>query len=66
MRTYVAVTGLLFVIIAISHIVRAFLEKGLVRNLGFLSLTVLVVLLAVWASALLRKQPTPVQPHGEP
>ena len=63
MRGYVAVTGVLFVIIAISHIARAFLEKGLVRDRGFLALTVLVVLLAVWAGVLLRKQPTPARPH---
>jgi len=65
MRTYVAVTGLLFVIIAISHIARVFLEKGLVRDLGFFALTLLVVLLAVWACVLLRKQPTPVRPNEE-
>ena len=58
MKAYVAVTGLLFLLIAVSHIVRAFLEKGLVRDLGFIVLTILVIFLAIWAAVLLRKQPT--------
>jgi len=57
MRAYVAVTGLLFLLIAISHIVRAFLEKGLVRDLRFIVPTIIVVFLAIWAGSLLRKQP---------
>jgi hypothetical protein len=57
MRAYVAVTGILFLLIAISHIVRAFLEKGLVHDLGFIVLTIIVVLLSIWAGSLLRKQP---------
>jgi hypothetical protein len=34
-----------------------FVENGLVHDLGFIVLTIIVVLLAIWAGSLLRKQP---------
>jgi hypothetical protein len=64
MRTYVGVTGLLFLLIAITHIVRAFLEQGLVHDPGFIVLTIMAVLVAIWAGSLLRKQ-SPSRPLDE-
>ncbi|MGH7604090.1 MAG: hypothetical protein ACRENK_08860 [Gemmatimonadaceae bacterium] len=61
MRAYVAVTGLLFVLVVISHIVRAFAETGLVRDIGFIALTFGLVVLAAWAGLLLRKSPGTVR-----
>ena len=66
MRGYVAITGLLFVIVTITHVARAFFEQAIVRDPGFLIATLVVVILAVWAGALLRKEPTPVRRHEEP
>ena len=60
MRAYVAVTGLLFVLIVISHVVRVFVEKGVVHDVGFILLTLVPVILACWAGILLRKKPSPV------
>ncbi|MGH7650712.1 MAG: hypothetical protein ACREMS_02615 [Gemmatimonadaceae bacterium] len=59
MRVYVAVTGLLFILVAISHVVRAFAERNLFSDIGFIVLTLLLVVLAAWAAWLLRKNPTP-------
>jgi cytochrome c oxidase subunit IV len=64
MRAYVAVTGLLFVLIVISHVVRAFVEKGVVHDVGFILLTLVLVILVCWAGVLLRKNPSPVGSNG--
>jgi hypothetical protein len=61
MRAYVAVTGVLFVLIVISHVVRFFVEKGVVHDVAFILVTLVPVILAWWAGILLRKNPSPVR-----
>jgi cytochrome c oxidase subunit IV len=65
MRAYVAVTGMLFVLVAISHVVRIFAEKDLLRDVGFIVLTILLLVLAGWAGTLLRKNPASTRSKEE-
>ena len=55
MRAYVATTGILFVLLAVAHVVRAFQETHLVREPWFWLVTVLPCALAVWALRLYGK-----------
>jgi hypothetical protein len=55
MRTYLATTGTLFVLLTVAHIVRLFQETHLAREPWFWVVTVLPCVLAVWALRLYRK-----------
>lgn len=55
MRAYLATTGILFVLLTLAHIVRAFQETHLVREPWFWLVTVLPCVLAGWALTLYRK-----------
>lgn len=57
MRSYLATTGILFVLLTVAHIVRAFQETHLVREPWFWLVTVIPGVLAVWALKLFRKAP---------
>jgi hypothetical protein len=55
MRAYLATTGVLFVLLTVVHIVRVFQETHLAREPWFWLVTVLAIVLAVWALRLYRK-----------
>jgi hypothetical protein len=55
MRAYLVTTGTLFVLLTAAHIVRVFQETHLVREPWFWLVTVLPLVLAVWALRLFRK-----------
>jgi hypothetical protein len=61
MRAYLATTGVLFVLLTVAHVVRAFQETHLVREPWFWLVTVLPCVLAVWALRLYTKA-SPVAP----
>ena len=54
MRAYLATTGVLFVILAIAHVIRVFQEPHLASDVWFLLTTVIAVILAGWALRLYR------------
>ena len=54
MRAYVLVSGLIFGVIVIAHLLRVVAESSaLATDLHFIVLTLLAALLALWAAALL-------------
>ena len=55
MRAYIATTGVLFVLLTVTHVVRAFQETHLARDPWFLLVTVLSAALAVWALRIYRR-----------
>jgi hypothetical protein len=57
MRTYVLVTGLIFAAIVVAHVTKV-VEEGthLLRQPGFLLLTLLAAALCAWAGSLLRRR----------
>lgn len=55
MKAYLATTGILFVLLTVAHIVRAFQETHLVREPWFWLVTVIPGVLAVWALKLFRQ-----------
>jgi len=54
MRAYIATTGVLFVLLAVAHVIRVFQEPHLARDPWFLLTTLLSVILAGWAFRLFR------------
>ena len=66
MKAYLIVAGLLFSIITITHVVRAFVEDGILRSTDFIASTLLAVAMALWAFWLLHTQrSTPLRPNEE-
>jgi hypothetical protein len=59
MKAYLATTGILFVLLTVAHIVRAFQETNLVREPWFWLVTVVPAILAVWALRLYRQTARP-------
>jgi hypothetical protein len=59
MRAYLATTGILFVLLTVAHIVRAFQETHLVREPWFWLVTVVPCVFAVWALRLFRATARP-------
>jgi hypothetical protein len=53
MRSYVTVTGIIFMLLVLAHIWRATSETHLVREPFFILATVVPALLAIWAFRLL-------------
>lgn len=57
MRTYVAITGVLFGAITVAHVWRAYEEgRGVAHDPFFLVLTAISAALGVWALVLLRRR----------
>jgi hypothetical protein len=55
MRAYVAITGVLFGLLTIAHLVRAYLEGARVAGEPvFIVFTVLSLALCIWAGQLIR------------
>ena len=53
MKAYVTITGVLFALITVAHILRiAYAEPRLARDPGYLLLTALAAGLAIWAARL--------------
>jgi hypothetical protein len=61
MKAYVAVTGVIFALVSVAHILRVVLEHSdKARQPGFIVLTLLAIALSAWAGRLLwaaRRQP---------
>jgi hypothetical protein len=55
MRAYIATTGILFVLLTVAHVVRAFQETHLAREPWFWAVTIIPAVLAVWALRLFRR-----------
>jgi hypothetical protein len=55
MRAYVAVTGVLFVLISGLHVVRVFAEPNMARDPFFILTTVIGVGMAFWALTVFRR-----------
>lgn len=53
MRTYVTVTGIIFIMLTLAHVWRAFVETTLIRDPFFIVVTIISTTLAVWAFRLL-------------
>lgn len=54
MKQYIAVTGVLFLLIAAAHALRVMQERHLVRDPWFLLTTLIALFLAGWAFRLIR------------
>ena len=61
MKTYLATTGLLFTLLSVAHIVRMFQETHLAREPWFWLVTVIPLILAIWALRLYRGRPADVR-----
>lgn len=57
MRPYLATTGLLFLLLTVAHVVRAFQETHLAREPWFWLVTILPFILSLWALRLYRMRP---------
>jgi len=55
MKAYIATTGVLFILLTVAHVVRAFQETHLAREPWFWLVTVIPAILAVWALRLFRR-----------
>lgn len=55
MKAYIATTGVLFLLLSVTHIVRVVQETHLARDPFFLVATVLGFALSLWALSLLKK-----------
>ena len=58
MRAYVATTGVIFLLLTLAHVVRAFQERNLISEPWFWLVTVLPAVLAAWALRLYRRPAT--------
>jgi len=63
MKAYVATTGVLFLLLTVVHVLRAFQETQMARDPWFILTTVLSAGLAIWALRVFRRTrrlpPTP-------
>lgn len=58
LKVYVVTTGIIFALITLAHIARAFAEgPHVVTDPFFVGVTVLAIALAIWALALVRRWP---------
>jgi hypothetical protein len=55
MKVYVIITGVIFALITISHIVRMVVEPHVLTEPIYLFLTLLSAALAIWAVVVLRR-----------
>ena len=56
MRTYIATTGVLFLLLTVVHVLRAFQETNMARDPWYILITVAAFALSLWALQLLRKK----------
>ncbi len=63
MRAYIITSGVIFALITLAHILRAFIEgPHLARDPVFIFLTLLAAGLALWAWRVLKRASTPPGP----
>ena len=55
MRTYIAVTGTLFLLLTFAHVWRVIVERNLGRDPFFIVVTIVSTGMAIWALRLLRR-----------
>jgi hypothetical protein len=55
MKVYVIITGVIFALITIAHIVRMVVEPHVLTEPVYLFLTLLSAVLAIWAVVVLRR-----------
>ena len=55
MKVYVIITGVIFVLITIAHVVRMVMEPHVLTEPVYLFLTLLSAVLAIWAVVVLRR-----------
>lgn len=55
MKVYLLVTGTIFALIALAHILRMIFEPSVIRDPVFLVLTMLTIAMSIWSSLLLRR-----------
>ena len=55
MKAYVITTGLVFVLLTVAHIWRAFVETELATKPWFILITLSPAVLSLWAGSLLRR-----------
>lgn len=56
MKAYLAVTGVLFLALAVAHVARVFVERHLATDPWFIFTTVISVGMALWALRLYRRR----------
>ena len=56
MRAYIAVTGLLFLALAGTHVARVFAEPNVARQPFFIVVTLIALGMAGWALTLFRRE----------
>lgn len=56
MKTYIATTGLLFLALAVVHLLRILQEPHLARDPWFITTTVISIGMSVWALQLVRRR----------
>ena len=54
MKSYLATTGVLFVLLAVAHVIRGIQEPHLTRDPWFMLTSVIAIALAIWAFRLYR------------
>jgi len=54
MKAYVATTGVLFLLLTVVHILRAFQETGMARDPWYILITVVCFALSLWALRVFR------------
>ena len=59
MKAYIATTGLLFLAIAVAHLLRILQERHLARDPWFITTTLLSIGMSVWALRLVRRRAAP-------
>lgn len=55
MKVYVIITGVIFALITIAHVVRMVMEPHVLTEPVYLFLTLLSAVLAIWAVVVLRR-----------
>ena len=55
MKSYLATTGILFLFLVVVHVIRVTSERVLIRDPWYWLITVLSLVLALWAFRLLQK-----------
>lgn len=58
MKSYLATTGLLFLALAVAHVIRVTQEQHLATDPFFILTTVISIAMAVWAFRLYRRMTT--------
>jgi hypothetical protein len=53
MKAYIWVSGAFFVIVSVTHSIRAFVEQGAVTSANFVVSSMFAVIMAIWAATLI-------------